>query len=410
MKSLWKPALPSLLLPFLLLPSLPVEANNARPPKDAPTLTKVKAVPGDAPVQVALLLDTSGSMEGLIDQARCQLWNVVSELSKASREGAASSLEIAVYQYGSELLAEDVGFIRQVTGFTDDLDEVSKALFSLKVKGGEEFCSQVIDQALTELDWNSDPGVYKAVFIAGNESFDQGEVTFGQALPKALGGDIFVNSIYCFDPTQDPNAGKTTPGGATAGMEQWEAAAKLTGGRYFQIDHNHHLPDMATPHDERMRELNERMNETFVWFGPGAEEAARNQKMQDANVQGLSDHAFAARMSAKIGHLYHHVHHDLVDAIQHGTVDLDKMPEDKMPPLMQKLSPAQRMEYLDEMTMQRQAIRRQMADVIASRHRFLEEKMSESLAEPTDGSQVLGGALVAAIREQAQSKGYAFKN
>ncbi|MEM7012829.1 MAG: hypothetical protein AAF585_15245 [Verrucomicrobiota bacterium] len=92
--------------------------------------------------QIALLLDTSGSMRGLVDQARCQLWNVVSELATASKKGAPAKLEIAVYQYGSKEISEEKGYIRQVIGFTENLDEVSRALFSLSVGGSDEFCRQ----------------------------------------------------------------------------------------------------------------------------------------------------------------------------------------------------------------------------------------------------------------------------
>ena len=34
-------------------------------------------------IQVAILLDVSGSMEGLIEQAKAQLWNMVSVMGKA---------------------------------------------------------------------------------------------------------------------------------------------------------------------------------------------------------------------------------------------------------------------------------------------------------------------------------------
>ena len=38
----------------------------------------------DSPeIKVALLLDTSNSMDGLIDQAKAQLWQIVNELSYA---------------------------------------------------------------------------------------------------------------------------------------------------------------------------------------------------------------------------------------------------------------------------------------------------------------------------------------
>lgn len=147
-------------------------------------------------VQVALLLDTSGSMRGLIDQARSQLWNVVAELGKAERQGTKSRLEIAVYKYGMNG-NRGQGFLRQVVGFTDNLDEVSAALFSLNVGGSHENCGQVIAAAVENLEWSDRPDVYKAAFIAGNESFDQGPVSFGgQIIPLDQRG-IVLNSIFC---------------------------------------------------------------------------------------------------------------------------------------------------------------------------------------------------------------------
>ena len=165
---------------------------------------------------------------------------------------------------------------------------------------------------------------------------------------------------------------------------------------------------METPYDQKMRMLNQKMNDSFVWYGAGSEQAANNQQMQDSNAQKMSDHAFAARMSAKIGHLYHHVHHDLVDAIAHGKVDISQMSVDQMPEMLKKLTPAERIEYIEKKASQRQTVRRQMADVITKRHSFLEAKMSESQKKPSDGSIVLGDALAKAIRQQAEGKGYTF--
>ena len=390
------PTLLSLLLPMFLASPVRGETTPVSLPRTAEPSTTPIPASDRALVQVALLLDTSGSMKGLIDQARCQLWNVVSELARSKRQESPINLEIGVYQYGSRQLRAEDGFLRQVLRFTDNLDEVSAALFSLTTGGDKEYCGQVIGAAITDLEWSENPDVYKAVFIAGNESFDQGPVSFGEVLSPINGQSIILNTIYC--------------GTKEKADTQWRSAAGLTGGLFAKIDHNHHLPQMETPFDEEMRYLNKRMNDTFVWYGSGAGEAAKNQRAQDENAQKMSDHAFAARMSAKIGHLYHHVHHDLVDAIAHGKVDLANMPDDKMPESLVKLSPAERIKFVEEKTRQRQAVQRKMADVITSRHRWLEEKMSESLEQPADGSLVLGGALVKAIREQAQDKGYVFTN
>ena len=48
-------------------------------------------------IQVALLLDTSNSMDGLIDQAKAQLWKMVNRLADAQRQNEGVELEIALY-------------------------------------------------------------------------------------------------------------------------------------------------------------------------------------------------------------------------------------------------------------------------------------------------------------------------
>ncbi len=343
-------------------------------------------------IQLALLLDTSGSMEGLIDQARCQLWNVVSELAEARLNGDPIRLEIAVYQYGTDSIAKSKGCLRQITAFTEDLDEVSRGLFSLKVGGGDEFCGQVIESAVEGLSWSENPGVYKAVFIAGNESFDQGDTTVGGLLPQLRSKAVFLNTVFC--------------GTKYGGQNQWALAAKIADGNAAMIDHNHHLPAMPTPFDAKMRQLNDEMNATFVWYGKDQGKAKKNQAKQDENAEEMSDHAFAARMSTKIGHLYHHVEYDLVDALMHKHVDLAKMPEEKMPTELQAKSPSDRMAFMDEMISRRKSVRRRMADLLSQRHRFLE---NEYLKKNSAGKTVLGDALSNAIKQQAGTLNYQFE-
>src|SRR3954470_4125684 len=98
----------------------------------------------DQSILLALLLDTSNSMDGLIDQAKSQLWKIVNELAAAKcGDGAKPNIKIALYEYGNSGLPSSEGYIRQVSGFTTDLDVLSEKLFSLRTNGGEEFCGQV---------------------------------------------------------------------------------------------------------------------------------------------------------------------------------------------------------------------------------------------------------------------------
>jgi Mg-chelatase subunit ChlD len=166
-------------------------------------------------VQLALLLDNSGSMQGLIDQARSQLWAVVNHLAKTKVDGQTPRLEVALYCYGETPT--------QLLAFTDDLDAVSEKLFGLAIAGGDEFCGQVIRKSLDELKWSDKSGVYRTIFIAGNEPFTQGPVDYKSACEQARGRGILVNTIHC---------------GSEAEGDQgkWADGARAGGGKYLCIN------------------------------------------------------------------------------------------------------------------------------------------------------------------------------
>ncbi|BAO75096.1 VWA domain-containing protein [Winogradskyella sp. PG-2] len=117
------------------------------------TVIETKSKSENREIKVALLLDTSNSMDGLIDQAKAQLWEIVNELSYAKCEDKSPNLKIAVYEYGNDNLNAEEGYLRQVITFSNDLDEISKSLFSLTTNGGNEFCGKVITTALNQLEW-----------------------------------------------------------------------------------------------------------------------------------------------------------------------------------------------------------------------------------------------------------------
>ena len=132
-------------------------------------------------VQIAILLDTSGSMEGLIEQAKSQLWKISNEFIKARQEGLAPTVQVALYEYGKSSLAQESGWIRQILPLTTDLDKVSEELFALRTNGGEEYCGWVIKRAVEDLEWSPASDAYKVIFIAGNEPFTQGPVKYGES-------------------------------------------------------------------------------------------------------------------------------------------------------------------------------------------------------------------------------------
>ena len=147
-------------------------------------------------IQVAILLDTSSSMDGLIEQAKSRLWNIVNTLTTLKLNGQTPRIEIALYEYGNDNIRTS-DYIRQITPMTADLDLISEKLFSLTTYGGDEYCGAVIDKALKNLDWGNNSSDMKLIYIAGNEPFDQGRVSYRTAIEKALVKNIYVNTIHC---------------------------------------------------------------------------------------------------------------------------------------------------------------------------------------------------------------------
>ena len=164
-------------------------------------ITAVRAFPtaGSNTIRVALLLDTSSSMDGLIEQAKSQLWKIVNQLAMAKKGEDYANILIALYEYGNDGLNSETGYVRQVAELTDDLDKLSEELFALRTNGGSEHCGQVIAKSIDELAWEKETAGLQVMFIAGNEPFTQGSVNYEKSCSDATGSGIMVNTIYCGD-------------------------------------------------------------------------------------------------------------------------------------------------------------------------------------------------------------------
>ena len=194
-------------------------------------------------IQLAILLDTSNSMDGLIDQTRNQLWQVVNEFSTAKQDGVTPILEVALFEYGNDSNPQSAGYVRQLNSFTRELDAVSEGLFSLETNGGSEFCGTAIKTAIDTLQWSHLDSDIKTIFIAGNESFAQGPVSYQQAIEMASSYGISVNTIHAGTHEEGIN-------------DSWQTAALLAGGNYLSIDANQQVVHIDAPQDAEIAILN----------------------------------------------------------------------------------------------------------------------------------------------------------
>ncbi|MEX0774848.1 MAG: VWA domain-containing protein [Phycisphaeraceae bacterium] len=365
---------------------VPVSAAQALPlaaPDPAPA-------PAKPIVQIAILLDTSGSMDGLIHQARTQLWAIVNQFALARQNGQRPDLQVALYQYGTPSVGDNE--IRQISDFTSDLDKVSELLFALRTNGGDEYCGAVIQHAGANLTWNDSSKVYKAIFIAGNEPFSQGPVDYRMACKEAIAKGIIVNTIHCGDEQTGFNTG-------------WKDGAMLTDGSFMTIDHNAAVVHFEAPQDKEIAELSSKLNETYVAYGAEGEKAAQRQKEQDANAAQASPSTELLRAVTKAGGNYQNSKWDLVDAVKDGKSIAD-IPAQELPEEMRKMSVEERKAYVEKMLVQREELQKKIKELDKQRQAHIAEQVKQQ-AQP--GAKTLQDAVIDAVQSQAAKQGYEFK-
>ena len=339
-------------------------------------------------IQLALLLDTSNSMDGLINQAKSRLWRIVSETGRARRDGREPILQVALYEYGNDSLSPLKRYIRQVVPFTRDLDYLSQELFALRTNGGSEYCGQVILDAGRQLQWNSRPDALKLIFIAGNEPFTQGPTSYVRASNAAERRGIVVNTIFCGDYREGIDTG-------------WEEGARLTGGKYFSIDSDYTHQYIRAPQDERIEELNGRLNRTYLGYGARGEAKKEVQEEQDQNASSLNMASLLERARVKSSSGYTNSSWDLVDAVTEGEVAIADLEDDQLPQEMRPMTPQEREEYLKEMQVERRRIQEEITRLSGERDRYLREQQAAVSEEST-----LDSAMIEAVRESAEARGF----
>lgn len=332
-------------------------------------------------IQVAILLDNSGSMSGLINQAKNQLWTFINEFATSRKDGRVPRIEVALYTYGNPPP-------KQVVALSDDLDLVSERLFAVTISGGTEYCGQVIQEATQKLAWSASPEDLKVIFIAGNEAFSQGDVDYREACKAAIAKGIIVNTIHC--------------GGGIP--EGWKQGALLAEGTAMNIDQNKAMAHIEAPQDAEIVRLGEALNETYIPYGANGSEGRARQLAQNTNAAGASHETNVQRYVAQSQVQYRNAAWDLVDAVEEGEVELDDVKAEDLPEKMQEMSVEERAAFVAENAKRRADIQEQINELNEARRTYVaaeRKKLAES-------GESLDAAMIKALRAQAAKQNFEF--
>ena len=369
----------------------PAAASEAVPEPEPPT------EPEQPMVEVAFVLDTTGSMSGLIAGAKAKIWFIANQIVTAEPKPHVRIALVPYRDKGDE-------YVTKVFDLTDNIDQVYKDLMGFSAAGGgdtPENVNQALHDAVNKLSWSEDESTLRIIYLVGdcpphNEYEDV--PTYDKIAYQAINEkDIYINTILC--------------GNHGEAMKVWREIARRAEGSFAQIG----VETIATPFDDKLGELNAALAETNVYYGDS--DARARQAEMDEGLKRMERPAAADRAEfvAKAGEgkasgaltapAGPDAVRDLVDAVRDEKLDLSEVEEDLLPEEMRDMTPEEREEYVAEHQSQRDEILTQIRELSEQRAAF-QRKAMEERAEGEDG---FDATVVRQLREQAARKGLTYE-
>jgi Mg-chelatase subunit ChlD len=346
-------------------------------------------------MDVVFVLDTTGSMGGLIQAAKEKIWSIATTLAQAQ---AAPDIRMGLVAYRDRGDA----YVTRVVDLSNDLDSMYATLMDFQANGGgdgPESVNQALYDAVHKLSWSQDDQAYKVVFLVGDAPphMDyQDDVKYPETLAVAQSRGILVNAIQCGEDSA------TTP--------KWQQIAQLGKGSYFRVEQAGSAVAITTPFDKQLAELSARLDDTRVYYGTAEEKAAQQRKLDATDkLQAAASVASRARRAtfnaSESGALNFLGKGELVDDIASGRVDLPSVAPEKLPESLRAMSPAEQEAFVEEQARQRDELKQDIQQLSEQRAAYMKHKL-EAAGGATDS---LDDKIYSAVREQAAKKGFVYE-
>ena len=318
-------------------------------------------------IEVCFVLDTTGSMGGLIEGAKQKIWAIANEILASE---PTPNLRIGLIGYRDRKEA----YVTQVHDLSDDIDDIYAKLMKFQAQGGgdtPESVNQALHEAVTKIKWNKSKKVLKLVFLVGDAPphMDyQDDVKYPEICKMAAKKNLILNTVQC------GSMASTTP--------VWKEIAKLAEGDYVAIAQSGGVAVISTPVDAEIAKLNRELGVTVVAYGDRrmrADVAGKINLAAEAKEAVAADRLSVLSLkskSASIGHKgsassYIDGGGDLVDELASGRVDFDDVEQEKLSEKVREMSKEERKKYLEEQVAKRKELQKKLDELLTKRRDFV---------------------------------------
>lgn len=340
-------------------------------------------------IEMVFVLDTTGSMGGLLQAAKDRIWSIANEAAKG-RPAPKVKMGLVAYRDKTD------EYVTKVFDLTSNLDKTYQDLLTLSAGGGGDEPEHVIaglDDAVRKISWSNDPKTFKVVYLVGDaaphEDYKDAP-TLDAVMKAAVTRGIVVNAIQC--------------GGNDRTREAWQRVARLGEGRYLDIPQDGGVAVVETPFDAKLAELNKKLEGSLLAYGSRRKEAlamkadaARGGAMaMAASAPAAAERAIYKAKAGFSGEL------DLAAAVEENRVDLGSLKDEELPEELRGLDKAQRAARVAQVSAERKRAAAELREVEKQRAKFLAENAPKA---PKDG---FDAKLVESLRDEACKKGIVY--
>jgi len=346
-------------------------------------------------VEAVFVLDTTGSMSGLIQAAKENIWSIARSMASAQPTPELKIGLVAFRDRGDQ-------YVTQLVNLSSDLDTVYATLMDFRAEGGgdgPESVNQALHDAVDKIGWSQDPNAYKVMFLVGDAPphMDYADdVKYPETLKTAAAKGIIVNTIQA--------------GADASTQEQWRHIASLSQGQYFQVGQTGNAVAVVTPYDEKLAQLAKELDDTRLFYGD--EGKRRELAAKEAATSKLNTEASAASRAKRAlfnasapGQKNFADENELVDDVSSGRVKLDAVAPASLPEPVRALSKDEQERLIQETAKKRTELRDQIQALGAQRQEYIADKLKESKTEASS----LDYQIFNTVKAQAAEKGLKYE-
>ncbi len=341
-----------------------------------------------ATIEIVFVLDTTGSMGGLINAAKEKIWSIASSMASAK---PAPRIKIGLVAF------RDKGdtYVTKTIDLSDDLDSIYAHLIDFRADGGgdtPESVNQALDDAVNKVSWSESDNTYKVVFLIGDappQMHYKDDTPYTTTLAVAAQKGIIINTIQC---GQDPET-----------RQQWQRIARLNQGQFFQVAAQGDGVAISTPFDDDIAALSKSLDDTRLFYGSRQQRSDSAQKKiaadklhQSTSAQSRARRAvFNLSASGKKNLLGEK---ELVEAITTGKASLETLDTDQLPEPIAALPASKRKEAVNHIAAKRTAITGKLQQLTQKRDHYIKDTLKNKPA----ATKSLDDQIYNTLRAQAK--------